>query len=209
MYKEITVHELKELIFQSENAVHWQAYTGFARHMYGDAAHKVVTLGYSHYNDNTNDDGVALVAVYDANGTCLSHRVDPLPSLDAYDPDDGPESGYDHQIICEGSGLGWNEQRVIQQDRHTRALDKGWYTPGTPFTFEISEAFYEARNARVAPIDDGSGGLHTFYVGHPPSVPRLYISLDTNAPSDADTTEPMTSARQATRQALLLEGDDA
>jgi hypothetical protein len=198
VYRKLTLNELTTIMQTAKAHEHWEAYTHVARLLYGNQAHMVVTAGYSEYNDETYDDAISYVAVYDANGACLSHRyMARIENMNYWDADAQNFNSEDIQI---GTTPFWHDQEEVQ-----RAY---WadYRSG-PFQFSAAEAFWNAIRQHCVAVDSTNTAT-IFLVNEPPTMPDVYVWEAETPATNTTAAQPMTIARQRALRSIMMLGDD-
>lgn len=148
-YRELTIDELAGVLREAESAVHWAAYRKYALDLYGEKAYKIVTATGAEYNDETYDDKVEFVFVFDSDGNELEFDLSTsfwLPKIE------------EHNLDVLRNHLGY-------YTRYPYAA-----------AFDANEVEYDVR--QVLPTLKNDGTEFTFFVNSPPKFPRIAIIED-------------------------------
>ena len=152
-YRELTIDDLAKLVKESAAAINWQAYREFALTMYGEKAHKIVTATGSEYNDQTYDDVVEYVTVYDLS----DNELEPDLSLPF-----------------------WQEQiREHAAEIERRRTDPWWiknYPNDIESEFDVEDCEGASELMHALPTLDNDETEFTFFVNEPPITPRVFIA---------------------------------
>jgi len=148
-YRELTINDLAKLVKEAAAAINWQAYREFALTVYGDKAHKIVTATGEEYNDQTYDDVVNYVNVFDIEG----NELEPDLSLPFW------------------------QERVKEHERRVKKNYHGYYDKYPEmreFDTEDDEGVSELMHE--LPTLDNDETEFTFFVNEPPITPRVFIA---------------------------------
>jgi hypothetical protein len=145
-YRILTLDEVAGLVAVAEAAAHWSAYRKFALEYYGERSHKITTATGQEYNDETYDDRIAYINVYDVDG----NELDPDLTLAAW-----------------AAPIARHNKAVAENAR-------GFYTKyPEEREFDPDDTLYDARSELPTLQNDETEFV--FYVNTPPDIPRIAI----------------------------------
>jgi hypothetical protein len=153
-YRELTIDDLAKLVKEAAASINWQAYREFALTIYGDKAHKIVTATGEEYNDQTYDDVVEYVTVYDVDDNELAPDL-LLPF-------------WQDKIKAHAAEI---EQRRVDPwwlENYPNEIESGF---GSDDQEECT-----AELMHELPTLDNDETEFTFFVNEPPVKPRVFIA---------------------------------